>query len=602
VRRGRLLSAVALCALALWTVTSAHGAEVSGRVTGYLDDSALEGVQILVMDRLGQAAATITASDGSYTVSGVDPGMQRVRALPPNDLNRIGAWYSDQYFFCSADPLVLIAQEEVSGIDFALPEGGAIVGVVRAQGVPVEGATVTANGLDFFNSSLRRSAVTDAQGQFRIVGLDSIVLGGEVQPGSYRLSTQRAGEASWFYPGSFDVKNAGAVAVFRGDETTADLDLGPAALLRGRVLDEQGEPVADARISLHLAGALRVQASNEQGVFEFSEIVGGEVHVSVTAPGMAGLWYPAAAVQGAAESLSLQPGEELELEVSLVPESRLDLQIEGALDAGLRVVVVDSESGSELVATTLSEPTAPTSQLSFFGLPARTVFVQVTPNASSLLVASASEPMLLQEGQVHSVDLVVERGGQLLATVRRRGGEPLRGARAELYAVGSPDRLIGSARSDGEGRLNLRGIPPGEVLVRFSLETFCAGDPTSVPRWWPESRSIELASSVAVEAGGSHDLGEVLLPADGDADGMDDLWELAWGLDPLLDDAQEDPDSDGLSNLEEYLSHSDPLRRAYAASGCHYGGLDSKGPVLVPLLLLMGICRIRGRGAGGQTS
>lgn len=597
-RRSRLLSGAAFGALVWLAVPFAHGAELSGRVTGYLDDSALEGVQVLVMDRLGQAAVASTASDGSYQVSGVDPGMQRVRALPPDGLNRIGAWYSDQYFFCSADSLVLSAQEELGGIDFALPEGGAIVGVVSSQGLPVEGATVTAHGLDFFNSSQRRSAVTDAQGQFRIVGLDSIVLGGQAQPGSYRLSTQRAGEAPWFYPGSFDVKNAGAVAVFRGDETTADLHLGPASFLRGRVLDEQGEPVADARISLHLAGALRVQASNEQGVFEFADIVGGEVDVSFTAPGMAGLWYPAAAVQGAAESLSLQPGEELELEVSLVPESRLDLQIEGTLDAGVRVVVVDSESGSELAATTLSEPTASTSQLLFSGLPARTVFVQVKPNASSVLVASVSEPMLLEEGQVHSLDLVVERGGQLLATVRRRGGEPLRGARAHVYAVGFPERSIGSARSDGEGRLHLRGIPPGEVLVRFSLETFCDGDPTSVPRWWPESRSIERASSVLVEAGGSHDLGEVLLPADGDADGMDDLWELAWGLDPFLDDGHEDPDGDGVTNLDEYLGHSDPLRNASLGLGCHYVAPGSKRSVLAPLLLLVGICRIRGRRGG----
>lgn len=42
------------------------------------------------------------------------------------------------------------------------------------------------------------------------------------------------------------------------------------------------------------------------------------------------------------------------------------------------------------------------------------------------------------------------------------------------------------------------------------------------------------------------------LLADTDGDGMDDNWEIANGLNPLLDDASDDRDLDGLTNLEEY--------------------------------------------------
>ena len=46
--------------------------------------------------------------------------------------------------------------------------------------------------------------------------------------------------------------------------------------------------------------------------------------------------------------------------------------------------------------------------------------------------------------------------------------------------------------------------------------------------------------------------------ADDDNDGMPDVWELAYGLDPLTDDAAADFDGDGHSNLDEYNQSTEP--------------------------------------------
>jgi hypothetical protein len=46
--------------------------------------------------------------------------------------------------------------------------------------------------------------------------------------------------------------------------------------------------------------------------------------------------------------------------------------------------------------------------------------------------------------------------------------------------------------------------------------------------------------------------------ADDDGDGMSDVWESQYGLNPLVDDAQEDLDGDGVSNGEEFTLNSDP--------------------------------------------
>jgi hypothetical protein len=45
---------------------------------------------------------------------------------------------------------------------------------------------------------------------------------------------------------------------------------------------------------------------------------------------------------------------------------------------------------------------------------------------------------------------------------------------------------------------------------------------------------------------------------DADADHLPDLWEAAHGLDPKANDANLDPDHDGLTNLQEYLAGTDP--------------------------------------------
>ena len=48
---------------------------------------------------------------------------------------------------------------------------------------------------------------------------------------------------------------------------------------------------------------------------------------------------------------------------------------------------------------------------------------------------------------------------------------------------------------------------------------------------------------------------------DDDNDGMPDIWEKQFGLNPLFNDASADADNDGYSNLEEYQLGSDPTDR-----------------------------------------
>ena len=58
-----------------------------------------------------------------------------------------------------------------------------------------------------------------------------------------------------------------------------------------------------------------------------------------------------------------------------------------------------------------------------------------------------------------------------------------------------------------------------------------------------------------------------VLGPDMEQDGMDDLWEAEYELDPEVRDGEGDLDGDGVSNLEEYLLGQDPAT-VPAACGC----------------------------------
>jgi hypothetical protein len=67
--------------------------------------------------------------------------------------------------------------------------------------------------------------------------------------------------------------------------------------------------------------------------------------------------------------------------------------------------------------------------------------------------------------------------------------------------------------------------------------------------------------------------------ADTDHDAIPDGWEVARGLDPRVSDAQEDPDVDGFTNLQESLLNSSPLNPLDPPRGVYVSpqGSDTSG-------------------------
>jgi hypothetical protein len=88
-----------------------------------------------------------------------------------------------------------------------------------------------------------------------------------------------------------------------------------------------------------------------------------------------------------------------------------------------------------------------------------------------------------------------------------------------------------------------------------SVEALACTDPQN-----PDSDKDGLSDGAEdVNRNGQQDPGELnACEEDTDGDGMPDGWEVAYDLDPFHDDTNEDPDNDGLANIEEYQIRTNP--------------------------------------------
>jgi len=187
-------------------------------------------------------------------------------------------------------------------------------------------------------------------------------------------------------------------------------------------------------------------------------------------------------------------------------------------------------------------------------------------------------------GDEVEVEVPLRLGAQLTGVVRDDAGEPVYGASVRSSHENGTEYRARSVRTDRDGSYTLVGLAPGLHILDVSYAAYCDADPDYVP-WYVPGTPHELAAEFVEIEGGQVLEMDWELPVDSDHDGMSDAWEREHGLDVGRDDADEDPDDDGLTNLEEYWLGLDPFDsdQAPRCSGC---GSTVGGLWLLPLILL----------------
>jgi hypothetical protein len=505
---GGLTSAVNFALSAGGNVTGRVTAAVGGALTNvWVDAYAADGTRW----RSG-----ISGSNGAYAIYGAPAGYYFIRtdALGQNYANE---WYDDVAVAGSgipsgADAVSVVASQTTPNINFVLPPGAVLGGrVATLSGTPLQDFWV-----DVYEATAAwiESALTDAQGRYRISGLHA---------GSYYLRTYANGfnfadewyndvaVVGWELP-----TNAIAVALAAGAaNTNVNFALAPGAVISGVVTASLGNGVADARIDVVTGDGDWVNSgeTDTNGAYSVMNLPAGTFYARTDA-GAVNLvdeWFDNVTAIGSEVPLGASPISLTSGAVRAGVNFGLDPGggISGAVTdtnvlplAGLLVDAYDVSSNWMLSATTAAD-----GGYELLGLPPPGPYYLRTFDASAFYAAewyngvssigsarpAAASPIHVFAGGVApGIDFVLEAGGAVTGRVTDALGAAIGGLDVAAYGAGY--QLAGAARTAYDGTYSIGALPGGSFYVRTMAE-----GTNLVNEWFSDTPAVGAAIPAAAD-------------------------------------------------------------------------------------------------------
>lgn len=243
----RVVLCLAVCAVTLGVAPAwAVAGSISGTVTAENGGAPIGGIEVCPQRQpyTVETDCTVTDGSGNYNLSGLPEGSYMIHfSAYPTNLKYVSEFYDNKRYSWEVNLVPIAWNQNLTGLDVQLAEGGSISGVVSEEGTGTPIAGIRACAVDH-EGIPERCANSGPSGEYRINGLRSDTYRVEFEGGN-RVNYLRE-----FY------EDAASGAEAEGLEVEApnllsgiDDTLTPGAQILGHVSDvADGGPVSDVMV------------------------------------------------------------------------------------------------------------------------------------------------------------------------------------------------------------------------------------------------------------------------------------------------------------------------------------------------------------------
>ena len=264
-----------------YSVRIAQGATISGTVT----KAGGTGISSVYVDLYRYDAATglynyydeaYTASNGTYTLSGLPAGTYKVNFITSTSQGYLGEWYNDKAAVATADPITLTAGQTFTA-NAELSTGGGISGTVtKADGGGIGGAYVYVYDQ---SGNYVKYGYTDSAGAYTISGLPA---------GLYSVRFYYYGYVEEYYNDKPSNITSDIVTVAAGVITTGiNARLAKLGVISGKVANAAAQNIQNAYVyaySMNNSSYSSSAYTNSSGNYSIAGLAAGTYEVKFTPP------------------------------------------------------------------------------------------------------------------------------------------------------------------------------------------------------------------------------------------------------------------------------------------------------------------------------
>jgi len=476
------------------------GGQITGTVTDASTSAPVTGVFVQAYDLGGNpVASTQTASDGTYTVSGLATGSYKVSFVPGG--NYAPQFYDGKASLAAADPVAVTAGSTTSGINAALAAGGQITGTVTDASTSSPVGNVEVDVYDS-SGSLVAYAQTASDGTYAVSGLAT---------GSYKVSFVPGGNyLPQFYNGKASLAAADPVAVTAGSTTSGiNAALAAGGQITGTVTDAStSAPVAGVFVQAYDSGGNPVASTQtaSDGTYTIAGLATGSYKVGFAPYGTNYVpqFYNGKASLAAADPMAVTAGSTTSgINAALAAGGQITGTVtDASTSAPVAGVFVQAyDSGGNPVAST---QTASDGTYTIAGLATGSYKVGFVPGGTYLpqfydgkASLAAADPVAVTAGSTTSAinaALVVSGSGQISGTVTDAStSSPVGNVEVDVYD--SSGGFVSSVQTASNGTYIVPGLATGSYKVGF------VPGGTYLPQFYNGKATLTAADPVAVTAG-----------------------------------------------------------------------------------------------------